>query len=90
MLVLNLANYNDQGDWLLRRQKIGEYIVQEGIDIMYFSEVRFDSNESSTKDSYMNMAEQLVELLLSYEIKCTVHSDPSMYYGNGLPNFSTF
>ena len=68
-----------------------QYIVQEEIDIMYFSEVRFDTNERSTKDSYMNMAEQLVELMFSYfNIECTVHSDPSMYFGKGLPNFSTF
>jgi len=60
---------------------------------MYFSEVRFDVEELSTKGSHMNMAEQLVELLLSYKIKCTVHSYPSMYYAHhrhGFPNFSTF
>jgi len=92
MLVLNLANYNDWGSWLKRLHKIGSYIANEGVDIMYFSEVRFDSRESSTTDSYMNMAEQLVELLLKLGVDCRIHSDPAMYYthGYGSKHFSTF
>jgi len=92
MMVLNLANFNDWGDWLKRLQKIGRYIANEGVDIMYFSEVRFDSEESSTKGSYMNMAEQLVELLFNLGIECRIHSDPAMYYthGWGFKHFSPF
>jgi len=92
MLVLNLANYNDWSNWSARLQKIGRFIAKEGVDVMYFSEVRFDSDESSTADSYMNMAEQLVEFLLDLGVDCRVHSDPAMYYthGWGSPNFSTF
>jgi len=92
MLVLNLANYNDWDSWSTRLHKIGNYIADEGVDIMYFSEVRFDSDKSSTADSYMNMAEQLVELLLNLGIDCMIHSDPAMYYthGWGSTRFSTF
>jgi len=92
MLVLNLANYNNWGSWLKRLDKIGSYIANEGVDIMYFSEVRFDSRESSTTDSYMNMAEQLVELLFKLGVDCRIHSDPAMYYthGYGSKHFSTF
>jgi len=59
---------------------------------MYFSEVRFDSDENSTADSYMNMAEQLVELLLNLGVDCKIHTDPATYYTHvrGLRNFSTF
>lgn len=93
MLVLNLANYNDWGDWLARLQKIEQYIAQEKVDIMFFSEVRFDTGENSTAHTYMNMAEQLVDHLRMDGIQCRVHTDPAMYYGRysfEKPQFSTF
>lgn len=93
MLVLNLANYNDWGDWSARLQKIEQYIAHERVDIMFFSEVRFDTRENSTARTYMNMAEQLVDLLVIDGIHCRVHTDPAMYYGTysfQKPQFSPF
>lgn len=80
MMVLNLANYDDWGDWPNRRRKIGEFILENQVDVMYFSEVRFDKNQTTTSKSYTNMAEQIVEYLLTKDVSCKIHSDPAMYY----------
>jgi len=83
MMVLNLANYDDWGDWQNRREIIGKFILLNEVDVMYFSEVRFDKSEPSTGKSYMNMAEQIVEYLQNNGVHCKIHTDPAMYYERG-------
>jgi len=80
MMVLNLANYDDWGDWPNRLRKIGEFILESSVDVIYFSEVRFDRNQTTTSETYMNMAEQIVEFLLTRDVSCKIHTDPAMYY----------
>jgi len=80
MMVLNLANYDDGNDWPNRQRKIGEFILENSVDVIYFSEVRFDRNLTTTSETYLNMAEQIVEYLLTKMVSCKIHSDVAMYY----------
>lgn len=86
MLVLNLGNYNevdDNGDnsWFYRLQRIGDFIVENGVDLLFFSEVMYDSKNNITKLTMEDMAGNIVDYVQqTLSITCKIHTDPAMYY----------
>jgi len=85
MLVLNLGNYNEWDDennnsWLLRLIRIGNFISENSVDLLFFSEVMFDYNKTLTQKTMEDMAGNIVDYLQSIKIFCKIHTDPAMFF----------
>jgi len=89
MLVLNLGNYNELDDsgvnsWLDRLQRIGDFIVYNSIDLLFFSEVMYDSKNNLTKLTMEDMGGNIVDYVQQeLGVSCKIHTDPAMYYYRG-------
>jgi len=86
MLVLNLGNYNELDDngnneWRYRVQRIGDFIVNNSVDLLFFSEVMYDSRNNITKLTMEDMGGNIVDYVQQeLHISCKIHTDPAMYY----------
>jgi len=86
LLVLNLGNYNELDDngtnsWFYRLQRIGDFIVNNSIDLLFFSEVTYDSQNRITKLTMEDMGGNIVDYVQQeLSVTCKIHTDPAMYY----------
>jgi endonuclease/exonuclease/phosphatase family metal-dependent hydrolase len=87
ILTWNLANYDDHSHWEIRRELIIKEIAKYQPDVLALQEVRYNPEHPSTKESHLNMAEQiLVELQkMSLYLDARIVTQPAMYYS--FPNW---
>merc|ERR1719336_1006037 len=50
--------------------KVAEFIKDNNVQVMFFSEVRFEKEQETTKLTYENMAEQMVDYLSTQGLTC--------------------
>jgi endonuclease/exonuclease/phosphatase family metal-dependent hydrolase len=83
IMTLNLANYDDHGNWDKQLDIIAQVIVDKDPDIISLQEVRFNPTRWSTKCLYQNMGEQV---LFKLNDACHAHMgsavfwQPTMFY----------
>lgn len=85
VITLNAANYDDVGNWEKRKEMIVDTISGNNVDIVALQEIRFDRNQESTEESYLNMGEQILSQLSerkTYENSSIVYQW-AQYYENG-------
>jgi endonuclease/exonuclease/phosphatase family metal-dependent hydrolase len=89
VMTLNLANYNDHGNWSERLQIIVGTIVDKNPDVIAVQEVRFDPAHPSTQSSYQSMAEQIVYLLNRTRSYAGVDivSQPLVFYSDSAKHY---
>lgn len=85
IITLNLANYDDHLHWVLRRDMIAKKVGELKPELCLFQEVRFNKNQPSTKVTYLNMIEQIAELILrTYDQVYVVDYQIAQYYGENM------
>jgi len=89
IVTYNIANYNDHPNWSQRADQLAAAIEKVHPDIILLQEVRFDPDEPSSKLSYQNTAEQLLQKLntLGDFIGATITTQPIMYYPINTTNY---
>jgi len=63
VMTINMANYDDHGNWPNRVKLFVSVISDKQPDIIIFQEVRFNPDQPDTKKTYQNMAEEVLSLL---------------------------
>lgn len=89
VVTFNIANYNDHGNWDVRVKLIADALANADADVVALQETRFDPDQASTKQSYQNMAEQI---LMSMNQRgsyagASLDSQPTMFYPVGGPQY---
>jgi len=82
ILTWNLANYDDHLHWEIRLKLIANEIAKHQPDVLALQEIRYNANHPSTKDSHLNMAEQILMELQQNNLykNAKVITQPAMYY----------
>jgi len=82
VITFNLANYDDHPHWEKRLQLLADEVQNNHANIIVLQEVRFNPDEPSTKKSYQNMAEQLLNTLHDRHdfVDARIVTQPAMYY----------
>ena len=85
VVTLNLGNYNDVAHWEQRSQRIAGALIDLEADVVGLQEVRFDPDQISTRESYQNMAEQVLRTIRETTggeawAGTKLVSQPAMYY----------
>jgi endonuclease/exonuclease/phosphatase family metal-dependent hydrolase len=82
VMDLNLANYDDHGDWSDRLNVIVGVIIDNQPDIISMQEVRFNPDQATTQVLYQNMGEQILYALnqKGEYLGSEIMTQPVMYY----------
>jgi endonuclease/exonuclease/phosphatase family metal-dependent hydrolase len=82
ILTWNLANYDDHPHWDVRLKLIVNEIAKHQPDVLALQEIRYNADQPSTKDSHLNMADQILKELNKLDLYKTskVITQPAMYY----------
>jgi len=83
ILTWNLANYDDHPHWEIRLKLIVKEIAIHQPDVLALQEIRYNADHASTKDSHLNMADQILQELQQEDLykNARVITQPAMYYG---------
>ena len=82
ILTWNLANYDDHPHWDIRIKLIAKEIAKYQPDVLALQEIRYNADHPTTKDSHLNMADQILQELQKQNLykNAKVIIQPAMYY----------
>eukprot|EP00823_Brevimastigomonas_motovehiculus_P008566 TRINITY_DN7873_c0_g1_i1.p1 TRINITY_DN7873_c0_g1~~TRINITY_DN7873_c0_g1_i1.p1 ORF type:complete len:318 (-),score=65.03 TRINITY_DN7873_c0_g1_i1:289-1242(-) len=82
VITYNIANYNDHAEWPTRLTMLRDIFLSENADLIALQEPRFDPEQKTTKETYQNMAEQIVYEMKKINSSLDLHivTLPHMWY----------
>lgn len=84
IITYNIANYDDHPYWDTRVDMIADILIEHEPDLVAFQEVRFNPAQTSTENSYQDMAQQVIDNIRMKKdeswINSTIITQPVMYY----------